>query len=295
MAVPLINDSNSLCFISDVQIIVSTDVDPNGGGVTTVAAEYSLTSGGPYTPAPATQQLNAPGNAVFIIDSLTPSTTYFWRIFATNADGVTYTSEHSCTTTDDDGGGGGGDGYVVGQDDRLANIGLVLLATVQACLTPRCFTYTGFFPGPPEAPCDVLAVYLDPTEPIRQRFSNDTADDFPCAVGQLVARYIIHLQRCCTIPGPDIGQDGRVTNWLVTADHTQTAMQSARDLMSVYQCLLCNREAIFGECTPMTMGPVYTTTDSCYVHRLAVDIVIDSNCCAAMPCPPIIVIPPAVP
>lgn len=175
--------------------------------------------------------------------------------------------------------------YIVGQDDRLGNVAQVLLAAVQSFLAPRCFTYTGIFPGPPDAPCDVLAVYLDPNQPVSQAFVLGLApDDFPCAVGQIYAHYVIHIQRCCAIPAPVINEAGQVTTWLNTPAHTDAAMQSARDLLSVYQGLLCNREALFGDCTPMRVAAASTTIDSCYVHKINVDIAIDSDCCAAVPC-----------
>lgn len=261
-------------------------VDP-GGSPATVTFEARLAPdtpegdelGGPNVKASATtgpDAITGPGTYAPTLVGLLPARIYRITVWASNSDGTT-TATWECST----------EGATVaavppGGDDRLYNIAVILKEMIEACLEPRCYPTAGVFPAAPEAPCDLLGVYLDPNQPVSQAAEFDA--DQPCAAGELVARFVIHLQRCCAVPEPVISEAGQVLQWVNVAEMNAVSKRLMRDLATAYQCVLCKRDEVFGSCAPLRVTSVATQVDSCYVHTITVDIPFDSDCCAGGGC-----------
>lgn len=177
-------------------------------------------------------------------------------------------------------------------DNRIFTSAQVILATVSNCLDPRCFPTVAVLPGPPEQPCDMLAIYMDTDEPIA--LDTDFDDPNTCVSGQFVVNYVLTLQRCCAIPPPVLNPLGTgVIEWQNVTEASAIAQQLQTDLMDVWQCLLCNRESLFGYCAPMRVRATRSTVDSCYQHNIVISVVFDSDCCIV--CPPLPPTPPPLP
>lgn len=259
-------------------------VDP-GGEATTVTVEVRLapdtpegsTVGGPNVLKSATSgPIAVAGVYAPTLNGLTPARVYQVLATASNASGSVALA-WECSTT-----GATVAAVPPGGDDRLYNIAVILKELVESCLEPRCFPTSGVFPARPEAPCDLLGVYLD-QQPITQ--DPEFADQQPCAAGEFIARFVILVQRCCAVPEPVITEAGQILQWVNVAEMAAVTKRLSRDLMSVYQCVMCHREELFGYCAPVRVAGVSTQVDSCYAHEIVIEVPIASDCCAGGNCP----------
>jgi hypothetical protein len=273
-----------VCSPSVSTVTVTADVDPNQS-VTFVYLETSLVAGGPYTPGGyatvAAGDLPVPV-AVHAL-GLPVATVVYWRVVAVNDMGTTRSGEESCATLS----ASSGSGPIV--DDRIFEIGNTILAAAQACLGDRCFPFSGVFPSSPDAPCDLLGIRLADDQPIM--IPDEMMSE--CQTSVFRVNFDLFLRRCCQIPGPDISDSGQVRSWLNLGELGAVARRLQRDLLTVWQCLSCRREELFGTCLPLTVESARVVVDSCYEHTIRVGVEIPSLCCNEPGCDPILI--PAVP
>jgi hypothetical protein len=163
-------------------------------------------------------------------------------------------------------------------DDRLFQLALTLEAMVEDCLGDRCHHMRGVVPIRPTIPCDYVATFLaDEPLTIQSQIAIDSPDD-GCAVGEFYAHLVVRVQRCCVLPIPNA--DGG-WNW---TQPTQEAYEDAAralmtDVLTVWQCILCNREDTFGSCSPMLLSGARADSDTCVAFEFDVELPIDSKCC----------------